>query len=326
MKKMLILLALILLALFWAWYSLTQPLFESPPPAEGLPRANPKALETHVRALCRFAPRDSDHPANLERAAAYVYGELHKAGGRVTSQTFQADGRSYRNVLATFGPESRTRVIVGAHYDAFDAAPGADDNASGVAALIEVARLLGGASEELPALKLQVDLAAYALEEPPYFRSELMGSAMHAKWLKGSGVEVKAMLCLESIGYYSDAPGSQRLPHPMLRFLYPTRANFVAVVGQWNAGSLVRRVKESMTAAGDLPVRSIDAPSSLAGVDFSDHLSFWREGYPAVMITGTAFYRNDRYHTAGDTPDTLDYVRLAKATRGVANAVVALAK
>ncbi|HZG51707.1 MAG TPA: M28 family peptidase, partial [Pyrinomonadaceae bacterium] len=197
--------------------------------------------------------------------------------------------------------------------------PGADDNASGVAGLIELAYLLGGTP---PAVR--VELVAFALEEPPYFRSPFMGSAVHAASLRAQGFAVRAMLSLEMIGYFSDQPDSQHYPVSFLKAFYPSQANFIAVVGKMDQGRTVRRIKKAMAEASPLPVYSINAPRSIPGVDFSDHLNYWNEGYDALMITDTAFYRNPHYHTSADTPDTLDYRRMASVVQGVYAAVLSL--
>lgn len=320
MKLLLILagLAAVLLAA-WAW--ITQPL---PPGARATayPPVDAARLRAHVEMLSqRFFPRDAAHPANLDRAAAYIRGEFEHAGGQVSEQTYQVSGQTYRNVLAQFGPTTAQRVVVGAHYDAAGPIAAADDNASGVAGLIEIAYLLGRAP-----LATRVDLAAYTLEEMPFFRSETMGSAIHAASLKAQAVPVKAMLALEMIGYFSDAEDSQRFPLPFLSWLYPTRGNFIAVVGRLDQGLLVRRVKQAMLDASALPVYSMNAPRSLPGVDWSDHRSFWEAGYPAVMITDTAFYRNPNYHDASDRPETLDYGRMAMVAQAVYGAVLSLAR
>ena len=316
-KAMLFVLLLILLLLFGLWVAVTQPVL-----TRGLSageRADPARLEAHVRALCvTYAPRDGGHPENMERAALYLRGEFERAGAAVSEQPFEAGGRAYRNVVASFGPETRERVVVGAHYDAFGSMPGADDNASGVAGLLELARLL--ARTPPPA---RVELVAYALEEPPYFRSPHMGSRVHADSLAAAGARVRLMISLEMIGYFRDADGSQRYPSSLFGALYPTRGNFIAVVGRFGQGSAVRRVKRAMRAAAPLPVRSVNAPASVPGVDFSDHLNYWRHGFDAVMITDTAFYRNPNYHTPHDTPDTLDYPRMAQVVAGVHAAVLA---
>lgn len=289
-------------------------------PGSRLP--DPAALEAHVRHLseaCR--PRDWSHPEGLDRAADHVETHLREAGGRVWSQTFQVRGRTYRNVGATFGPETGSRVVVGAHVDACEDLPAADDNASGIAGLLELARSLGAH----PPLS-RVDLVAYTLEEPPFFRTQDMGSARHAEALHQEGSPVKAMLALEMIGRFEDAPGSQRYPLSLLGLLYPDRGNFIAVVGRTRDLGLVRTVKRSLRGASPLPVVSINAPRWIPGLDFSDHHPFWDRGVSAVMITDTAFYRNRDYHTERDTADRLDYRRMAQVVQGVEAAVRRLAQ
>jgi hypothetical protein len=280
--------------------------------------ADPAKLETHVRALSElFVPRNEAHPENLDRCAAYIRREFESARARVSEQPFTVDGKTYRNVIARFGPETKETVVVGAHYDTAGPLPGADDNASGVAGLLELARLLGNAQ-----VPIRVELVAFTLEEPPFFRSEQMGSAVHAKALKREGAVVRVMFSLEMIGYFSDAADSQQFPISALTLFYPTEGNFISVIGEMGAGTLVRRIKRSMAEATSLPVYSINAPRLIPGVDLSDHLSYWREGYPAVMVTDTAFYRNANYHTIGDTAEKLDYRRMSQVVEGVYAAVI----
>ncbi|HET9452204.1 MAG TPA: M28 family peptidase [Aggregicoccus sp.] len=274
---------------------------------------SPQRLQAHVRALSEtLHPRDSEHPENLERAARYLEASLKGAGGQVSSEPFEVNGERYRNVVARFGPDTPERLVVGAHYDAAAGTPGADDNASGVAALLELAQLLGARP---PALR--VDLVAFSLEEPPFFGSEHMGSALHARRLRAEGVQVRAMLSLEMLGCFRDERGSQRYPAPGLQLLYPEAGNFIAVVGKLGQEALVARLREGMRAARGIPVESISAPRSLPGVDLSDHASFWDQGYPAAMVTDTAFLRNPRYHQPDDTWDTLDYARLAQVVEAL---------
>ncbi len=216
------------------------------------------------------------------------------------------------------------RIVVGAHYDAFGmfgSNPGADDNASGTAGLLELARLLRGQS-----LARRVDLVAFTLEEPPLFGSARQGSRVHARGLAAAGVRVEAMVCLEMIGYFSER---QPWPSVLLALVYPRRGHFVGVVGQPFDRGLARRVKRSMrVAAGPggarVPVYSFNGPAMM-GTDASDHASFWELGIPAVMVTDTAFLRNPHYHAPGDRPETLDYRRMAAVVDGVANAVLQLA-
>jgi Zn-dependent M28 family amino/carboxypeptidase len=210
--------------------------------------------------------------------------------------------------------------VVGAHYDVFGDLPGADDNASGVAALLAVAKLLAHRP-----LGADVELVAYALEEPPTYRTSAMGSVRHARALKAAGVRVRAMLSLEMLGYYDDAPGSQEFESPSLRERFGDRGNFVAVVGREEEAGLLAAIEPALRAASDLPVALLAAPKSTPGIDRSDHRSFWQEGFPALLVTDTAYLRNPHYHQATDLPATLDYVRLAKAARAAAAAVEALA-
>jgi hypothetical protein len=314
----LILFTVLLLSL---WFWITQPLFSSQSSIATM-SVEPARLEAHVRMVStQLSPRDESHPENLDHVAAYIRAEFQRAKGVVSDQPYEVNGKTYRNVIAWFGSESSQRIIVGAHYDTAGPFPGADDNASGVAGLIELAQLLS--RQQLP---IRVELVAFTLEEPPYFRTAHMGSAIHAASLRKQGVDVRAMISLEMIGYFSDEPQSQKFPMSFLGAFYPSRGNFIGVVGKLGAGLLVRRVKAAMRASSPLPVYSINSPSLVPGVDFSDQLNYWNAGYDAVMITDTAFFRNQNYHTAHDTPDRLDYKRMAMVVEGIYAAVLVLAQ
>ncbi|MBI5548696.1 MAG: M28 family peptidase [Deltaproteobacteria bacterium] len=294
------------------WFVLTQPMVLRRPLHE-VPAVDPQRLEAHVRMLSEsFVPRDYLHVENLDRAARYIAQALQESGGRVEEQLFEVEGRTYRNVVARFGPTEGAPVVVGAHYDTFDELPGADDNASGVAGLLELARILGANPPQGP-----MELVAYTLEEPPYFRSQNMGSARHASALKAKSVAVRAMLALEMIGYFSEEAGSQQFPVKLIQPLYPDRGNFVAVVGRFADMPLTRTVKAAMQGATPLDVRSLNAPRKVRGIDLSDHHAYWDAGFPAVMITDTAFFRNQAYHTDQDTAERLDYRRMAQVVQGV---------
>ena len=273
-------------------------------------RADATALRKHVDFLTvDLRPRGYSHPENLDRAANYIAGHFRAAGGAVSMQPYA----EFRNVIARFGPASGRVLIVGAHYDAMTATadlPGADDNASGTAGLIELARLLG----TMKNLPRPVLLIAYSTEEPPFYGSADMGSAVHAESIDGSGVE--GMISLEMIGYFR---GTQTWPNALFDLLYPDRSDFIAVGGGWDDRALVRKVKRGIRGAGGVAVYSFTGPrEALRG---SDHESYWSRGMPAVLVTDTAFLRNPNYHTAGDTADTLDYVRMARVVDGVFNAI-----
>ena len=298
------------------------PLFASQVPIQartvGADVALPQRLEGHVRTLVeQFAPREHTSITQLDAASEYIRTELSKHSREVAFQNYQANGKKYRNVVARFGPDTTDIIVVGAHYDSFDALPAADDNASGVAGLIELARLL--ANEKLGK---RLELVAYTLEEPPYFLTEFMGSAIHAKSVKAAMKSVSLMLSLECIGYFSDAPNSQNFPVSVLGAVYPTTGNFIALVGHYREGALAQRVRETMRSATSLPVHSINAPAFVAGIDFSDHLNYWNEGFVGMMVTDTAFMRNLNYHTVEDTPEKLDYRRMAEVVRGVSSVVL----
>lgn len=318
---MLLIVLAFLLLLIGLWFWVTQPLFASATPSSER-TVEPARLEAHVRKLSvELSPRDENHIENLDRAAAYIKNEFSQTTASVSEQPYRVQGKSYRNVIAEFGPNSEERIVIGAHYDAAGPLPGADDNASGVAGLIELARLL---ARQPPSMR--VELVAFSLEEPPYFRTTGMGSSVHAQSLRKQNIRVRAMFSLEMIGYFSDAPNSQRFPMPFLSALYPSTGNYIAVVGRLSDWSLVRRTKSSMRKASPLPVYSINAPSFVPGVDFSDQLNYWHAGYGALMITDTAFYRNVNYHTAQDTAEKLDYKRMALVVEAVYAAVVDLSR
>lgn len=318
-------LGLVLGALLFGLAAITctsQPFVRSQAPLAPIPNVDPARLEAHVRALAvDLHPRSYTSPARLDAVAAYVRRAFEAVPGRLEEQVFEVEGKAYRNVILSLGPRTDERVIVGAHYDAALGLPGADDNASGVAGLLELAPALAAVK-----LGVQVDLVAWTLEEPPYFATNDMGSVHHARALSAKGIKVRAALSLEMIGYFADTPNSQHYPVPGMSAVHGDRGNFIAVVGRPADHALLASVKGAMSGATDLPVRSLAAPAIVQGVDWSDHRAYWAEGFTAVMITDTSFLRNVRYHTAADTPDTLDYRRMAKVVQGTFASVVALAR
>lgn len=301
---------------------LAQPLFFKPAKIELVVTVDPDRLESHVRKITsEFYPRNYQNPQNLDKTANYIKSEFEKTGGRVSEYSFVVNQMEYRNVSLLIGSEDSERIVVGAHYDSCFDTRGADDNASGVAGLIELARLLSENPPQMP-----VELVAYTLEEPPFFGLEQMGSFLHAKKLKEKGVKVRLMVCLEMIGYFSDEPGSQSFPVSIGKLIYPSTGNFIAAVGNFSNGLTVRRFKGAMSRAADLPVYSINAPAFIPGVDFSDHRNYWHHGYEALMITDSAFYRNHNYHEVTDTADTLDFFRMAEVVKGTYNAILETGK
>jgi hypothetical protein len=326
-RMLLLLVALVMTTVCVAvWAIVTQPLMARYDARHGAStnakEVEPVRLEKHVRELSEvFVPRDWKHVENLNRTASYIREEFERAKGEVSEQEYAVNGNTYKNIIAFFGPETQERVVIGAHYDSFWEFPAADDNASGVSGLIELAYLLG--RDQPP---IRVELVAYTLEEPPHFNTRNMGSAVHSEALKKGGIKVRAMISLEMIGCFIDAPGSQNYPLSILRTFYPSQGNFITVVGELTDGSTVRKIKKGMIEASSLPVYSINAPKSVPGIGFSDHLNYWNSGYRAVMISDTAFYRNKNYHTAKDTTDKLDYKRMAMVIQGVYGAILEIAK
>ncbi|WFB34313.1 M28 family peptidase [Kiritimatiellota bacterium B12222] len=273
----------------------------------------PAQLEATVRLFSEdFSPRSYVDVKNLELAASFIEKSFEQSHAKVEIQRFTVRGIVYKNIRAIYGNPEAPRWIVGAHYDAHKGTPGADDNASGVAGLIELAHRLG----EMPTPP-SVEVVAYCLEEPPFFGSEQMGSYVHAKSLKENKTPVVGMLSLEMIGYFSDRKNSQHYPLPSLAKVYPDRGNFIAVISRMDQVAFTRQVHSAMQAGTDLPVEYLNGPEQIPGIDFSDHRNYWTFGYPAVMITDTAFMRNQEYHRKGDTADRLDYPRMAKVIDAV---------
>lgn len=258
-------------------------------------------------------PRNYLHPASLNQAGEYILQQLQAAGARTAEQPYEVKGQLYRNLIGSFGPEAGPRLIIGAHYDVCGEQPGTDDNGSGVAALLELARLLG----QQPSLPYRIDLVAYTLEEPPFFRTPHMGSYVHAQSLHAAGVPVRGMIALEMLGYYDDRKGSQRYPFSPLKLIFGSRGNYVTVAQKFGNGRFGRQFARRYRAAAALPVKRFKAPAWLPGIDFSDHLNYWQFNYSAVLLTDTAFYRNQHYHEPTDTLDRLDMRRLGLSVDAV---------
>jgi Zn-dependent M28 family amino/carboxypeptidase len=274
-------------------------------------------LRQHVERLAA-APRPPGSAAH-RRTREYVGGLLALAGFAVEERVYAESGLAGVNLLTRPLPDrpDLPLLIVGAHYDSVPGSPGADDNASAVAALLELARRLGPPASA-PGAAARLQLAAYDLEE-----YGLVGSARHSRELRQAGVPLRGMVSLEMLAYTDTRPGSQRLP-PRLAGRYPDVANFIGVVGNETSRDLLQIFVAGMKGVPGLPVEFIAVPGNgeiLAETRLSDHASFWDQGYPGLMITDTSFYRNPHYHGASDTPETLDYAFLAKVTEGVCAAV-----
>jgi Zn-dependent M28 family amino/carboxypeptidase len=218
----------------------------------------------------------------------------------------------YKNVIASFGIANARRIIVGAHYDVCGNQQGADDNASGVTGLLELARLLSHQP-----LKKRIDLVAYTLEEPPYFRTEQMGSYVHAKSLLDIKDQVEGMVCLEMIGCFKDQEDSQQYPVDALKAMYGTKGDFITLVQKSANSPFAKQFARQYKNTGVIKTEEFVGPVTMPGIDFSDHFNYWNFGFGALMITDTSFYRNKNYHQPGDTIDKLDLNRMSKVIDGV---------
>jgi len=283
--------------------------------------AREEKLREHVRVLSvEIGLRHVGEHANLVKAAAYVEDELKGMGYAVRSQEWDEGGRPVRNLDVTIEGKTRPKeiVVMGAHYDSARQSPGADDNGSGVAALLEIARMV----KDNPQSRT-VRLVFFVNEEPPYFGTSRMGSWQYARESKRKGEDIRAMIALDSLGRFSEEPQSQHYP-AMLAKEFPDTANFVAFVSRTEDVGLVRDTVGAFREKTPVPSEGAALPGFLDGVGFSDHWSFWQFGYPAVMVSDTAFFRWREYHTPNDTMEQIDFLVLTRVTVGLRDVVVSL--
>jgi Zn-dependent M28 family amino/carboxypeptidase len=279
-------------------------------------------LRKHVVYLAEeIGERNLSAPTNLEKAAQYIKGYWQKIGCAVQSQSYTVHTVECTNLSAEIpGKENRNEILIlGAHYDSVGGSPGANDNGSAVAALLEISRLL----YERPQKKT-IRFVAFPNEEPPFFQTKWMGSRVYARICREQAEKVAGMISLETIGYYSEKPGSQKYPLPF-RFFYPDTGNFVGVVGNLRSKDLVREFAQFFMEGIDFPVECAATFGGIPGISWSDHSSFWKYDYPAIMVTDTALYRYPFYHTREDTPDKVDYHSLSRVTCGILHAAQKLA-
>ncbi|HVF72221.1 MAG TPA: M28 family peptidase [Chthoniobacterales bacterium] len=259
--------------------------------------------------------------AELEAAAQFIEASFTQMGLPARRYSYEIGGRACHNLEVEIPGARPEIVLIGAHYDSVFGSPGANDNASGVAALLALARRFAGKTSGQT-----LRFVAFANEEPPYFQSEQMGSLVYAKACKARGDRISAMISLETIGYFSDAAGSQVYPAPGLGLFYPTTGNFIGFVGNVPSRGLVRKVIKMFRETGKLPAQGAALPAVIPGIGWSDQWSFWQCGYPAIMVTDTAPFRYPHYHSRADTPDKLDYDRFALVVSGMQSVIEQLAK
>ncbi len=273
-----------------------------------------EALVRHVDGLAgEIGERNVFRPQALAAAADYIRTVWAAQGYEVAQQVYEAEGVACANLeVSRTGVDRPDEVLlIGAHYDSVRGSPGANDNASGVAALLELSRLF---ADIAPALTVR--FVAFVNEEPPFFFGRHQGSRVYAKSARRRGDDIRLMIALETIGYYREEPGSQRYP-PVFRWFYPDRGNFIGFVSDFGSRALMRRAARAFRAKCDFPLEHTATFRLIPGVAWSDHWPFWRCGYRAFMVTDTAFYRYPYYHTTEDTPDKLTYEPYAKAVQGL---------
>jgi hypothetical protein len=289
------------------------------PPLTKAQNALREELEAHVTMLAgEIGPRNVSHPSRLHAARTYLETILLTMGYEIEQQVYEVHGVECANLIverpgAGQGDEI---IVVGAHYDSCWISPGADDNASAVAGVLALARRFADLDP-----KRTVRFVCFVNEEPPFFQGEGMGSLAYARRCRERGENITAMICLEMIGCYRDEPSSQHYPIPGLGLFYPKRGDFIGFVGNLRSRALVRQVIGSFRRAAQFPSEGAALPGWVPGISLSDHWSFWRNGYKAVMVTDTAMYRYEHYHTMTDTPEKLDYERMARVVDGLAEVI-----
>lgn len=273
-----------------------------------------RRFEAHVAALCSHpAGRNYIEKEGLAAARAYIAEQFEASGYPVKHQEYQIAGDRFANLEVTRPGTTRADeiVIVGAHYDAVIGAPGANDNGSGVAAVLELAARFKDAE-----FSRSIRFVTFVNEEPPHFMQGTMGSDVYARQAAREKQKIVAMYSLETIGYFRDDAGSQQYP-PLFNLFYPRTGNFIAFVGNLRSRGLVTRSLQSFRTHARFPSEGIAAPAIIPGINWSDHWSFWKQGYPAIMITDTAPYRYPHYHSPEDTPDKVDYEKMVPIVRGI---------
>jgi hypothetical protein len=287
-------------------------------------RANNNAdttiIKAHLTAITKTKnPRNHKNIDELNRVANYIFNEFSPNADSLYLQPYFVEGKEYKNVVAVFGKNNTKTIVIGAHYDVCDNQEGADDNASGVVGLLEIARLLKGKE-----LKHRIELVAYTLEEPPYFRTGYMGSHIHAKSLLESKREIYGMLCLEMIGYYDDRKKTQDYPLGILSLIYGNRGNYITLVNKFGKGKFARKFNREFKRKDYIKTKKFVAPKWLPGIDFSDHQNYWKYKISSVMITDTAFYRNKNYHEKSDKMETLNFEKMAQVINTTLEAILLL--
>lgn len=289
-----------------------------PPPITPTERTLANALRRHVETIAS-RPHNIVHPQALEASASYIETELGGMGYKIERQPFFDGDRQVRNIEAVLAPidSHAPTLVIGAHYDSYGDAPGANDNGTGSAAVLELAKAL---ADRAGRSRLRIRFVLFVNEEPPNFKTPRMGSAVYAARLAASREHVAGMMSLETMGYYRDAAGTQNYPFP-LSLLYPDTGNFIAFVAMTSSRPFLRKTVREFREVATIPSEGGTAPGFVQGIDWSDHWSFAQHGIPGLMVTDTAPFRYPNYHLSADTPDRIDYERLARVVAGLERVV-----
>jgi Zn-dependent M28 family amino/carboxypeptidase len=313
-----------------AYFVITQPLFfKYESVTHPKTKTDAKTLKQHVKFLSEL---DRTSEKGQEQVISYILDELAKNNidkSNIKIQKYKVGERVYKNIIVSFKNKTvwktpRKKHIIGAHYDAYGSLPGANDNASGVAGLLEASKIL----QETPEFRgIDIDLVFYGTEEPPFFGTENMGSFHHAQSVKDEK-NIKMVLVFDMIGYFSEEENSQNYPVSFMKYFYPTQGNFIALVSNLSNSFKTRKVKRRFASYLQknnlISVASMNAPASIQGIDFSDHRNYWKFGFPAVLITDTAFMRGETYHTQNDTYEKLNYNKMKEVVDATVATVLSI--
>ena len=288
-------------------------------------------LRANVQKLAgEIGERNMWHYAKLNAAADFIEDSFSRAGLRTRRDSYETGGQPCHNIEAEIPGNGAEIIVIGAHYDSVFGSPGANDNGSGAAAVLALAHRFGASETEGSAPRITPNktlrFVAFVNEEPPYFLSGEMGSQVYARRCKERGDKISAMISLETIGYFSDAPHSQTYPSPGLGLFYPKVGNFIGFVSNVKSRSLLRRVITLFRKNAKIPSEGASLPAFIPGVSWSDQWSFWQHCYPAIMVTDTAPFRYPYYHSSNDTPDKLDYDRFTLVVSGIEKVIQELVK
>ena len=282
--------------------------------------SDPEIIKTHLTKITKTDSfRNYKNTQQLNKTADYISSEFKKYSDSVSFQKFNVNGTTYKNVICSFGTKNKERIIIGAHYDVCGNQQGADDNASGVVGLLELARLL-----EDEKINYRIDLVAFTLEEPPFFRTKNMGSYIHAKSLKDDKALIKGMISLEMIGYFSEEMHSQNYPIPGMEKIYGNKGDFITLVNKSSKGKFAKEFGDKFVKIASIKTVVFDNTASLESVEFSDHLNYWKFGFDALMITDTSFLRNKNYHRKSDILETLNLPKMAKVIDSVFETLITM--